>query len=105
MMERDFHHSTHGVTEPLQNTSMFMSTADRYQHGMGPREHFIREEKERKEKLLQERVVNKNRVLDMYEELKNRAQQKVDNRDTSNLFVTQTRQKRYEEMCRLTEKA
>jgi hypothetical protein len=98
MREKQFTHDTKGIIQADQNTNMFMATRDRFDRTAGHREACVREDRERKERLLKEKVYNKSKVLTMYEDLKSRSEWKHQQRESQNILVQQQRKQIYDEV-------
>ena len=92
------------ITAAVKDSGMYMDSKDRFSRDPHHREYFIRQEKQRREQLLQERVVNKSQVLGMYEDLRHRADLKAEQKEASALQTMQHRQQLYSEVIKLSEK-
>ena len=104
LADRDFYHDTKPITEPLQQSALFMAPVDRFSREANHRELFIRQEQQKKHQLLQERVLNKSNVLNMYEDIRSRAELKNQNRETNNIHSMQNRSQLYGELIKMSEK-
>lgn len=98
MKEKNYTHNTRNITEADHNTNLFMATRDRFNRSVGHREICLNEDRQRKDRLLREKVLNKARVLNMYEDLRNRSDLKNNQRDTQNILMHQQRKQIYNEV-------
>jgi hypothetical protein len=98
MQEKNFTHNTRDIIQPEKNTNMFMATRDRFDRTAGHRETCVKEDKDRKERLLKEKVLNKSRVLTMYEDLKSRSDWKYQQKESQNILVQQQRKQLYDDV-------
>ena len=92
------------ITAAVKESGMYMDSKDRFNREANHRELFIRQEKQRRQQLLQERVVNKSQVLGMYEDLRHRADLKAQQKEVGAIQVMQHRSQLYNEVIKLSEK-
>lgn len=92
---RDIFQNTSHLTVPLANTDQYMSTADRFDRSNGNRERFIKTEKEKLDRLRQDRVENKAQILTLYEGRKREAESRTEAKQLSSLLSKQQKFETY----------
>lgn len=98
MKAKNHEHDTWQIVAPAKNTDHFMATRDRFDRTHGHRETCVREDRAKRDRLMQERVANKNNVLTLYEDIKSRSDWKQQQRDSNNILMHQQQKIIYDEV-------